>query len=209
MNKFFATLHNAIMADEIPLEDAAPKPMAKPTAPPLAIQPHMFGGPEPVDQETLATLMATVMPDTKTPYAKFLKMWNALNHPTDVNQVVAALQAVDETITAQTILTSIQEHLTRLDSAGQQANREIDSTAEQTLTALQAEVTRRTEANTLAANEIARHQQETIARTTEISDLNQQITTYTAKVQRAKTNEAAAEATIRTQLTQAQSALKA
>jgi len=211
MNKLFATLHNAIMADEIPIEDETPKTVAKlSSGQPIVQSPpvQMFGGPEPVDQETLATLMNAVMPDGKTPYAKFLKMWNALNHPTDVNQVIGALQAVDETITAQTVLASIQDHLTRLDNAGQQAAKEIDAAAQQTLGNLQSEVSKRTDANTVAAQEIARHQQETITRTAEITDLNQQIATYTAKVQRAKANESAAEATIRTQLTQAQAALK-
>jgi hypothetical protein len=208
MNKLFATLHNAIMADEIPIDDV-PKTVAKLSpAQSVMTAPAMFGGPEPVDAETLTTLMNVVMPDNKTAYAKFLKMWNALNHPTDVNQVISALQAVDETITVQAVLNSIQDHLTRLDNAGQQATKEIDSAAQQTLGNLQTEVAQRTDANTAAAQEIARHQQETITRTAEIADLNQQIATYTAKVQRAKSNEAAAEATIRTQLTQAQSALK-
>lgn len=215
MNKLFATLHNAIMANEIPIEDDAPKTIVKANPSVASASPVVptntvtmsFGGPEPVDQETLATLMNVVMPDTKTPYAKFLKMWNALNHPADVNQVIAALQAVDETITTQAVLTSIQDYLQRLDQAGQQATRDIDTAAQQMLAGLQAELNKRTEANTLAAQEIARHQQETIARTSEIADLNQQIATYTAKVQRAKNNEAAAETTIRTQLTQAQAAL--
>lgn len=173
-------------------------------APVMSIPQVVAADSEAVDMVSQQVLVDMVK-GHKSRYLSFVRLFDKLapqipNETARATAAVSAMQAMDDTITAQAIMEDINAHLGLLDSVHASADHDAQTALQSMVGAKESEIADLQSQNQKATEEIARHQSEISQRNTRIAAAQQERADAEAKIARAKGRADAAELTLRTQL---------
>jgi hypothetical protein len=171
-----------------------------PTASAFQSQPAV----QPLDEATVKLIQDSVyrpLAGRPSQYLAFVKVWEALGRPQNIEMALNALKAMDSNVNAASILTDIEGHINLLDQACQKADSDFTNAAQQQLGGKDAQIEALNDANQTAMSEIERHQREVAERITQITALQQERAATDTAIQQAKARTDAAEDAVRGQLT--------
>ena len=191
------------VAAPAPVVAVSPAPVAYPTGQ-IYMSTPTSGSVASVDPEALSLINNEVMVETinghPSAYMKFMKFWDALNRPQDISVVLNVMKVSDPVVTFEAIGADLTEHLKLLDKTVAEANAEIDKADNAATNEVQSKIASLNSLNEQAAAEIARHQSETLTRSSELASLQDQQNTMKSKFNTARQRTTMAQASVRADL---------
>ena len=154
-----------------PLPASIYPPIQNPTVPAVGdVVIYSSGSSTIIDPDALKLIRDSVMTESvdgrPSEYIKFLKIWDAINRPSDISTVINVLKITDPTVTVETIGNDLRIHISLLDKTVQEAESQINSTAQSSLAEIENKISALQKQDDVAKSEISRHQAEIASRST-------------------------------------------